>query len=413
MPKFQYVIKDSSGKTIRDVIDAVSEDALAAQLQNRGYYVISIEQAADNKSSKAKTVPNASLSSSARKFKRKSIKLNDMVIFSRQLATMLESGVPLLRSLDVILSQVESQKLYEILKDIRDDVEQGSSLSAGLAKYPKTFSQFWVSLVEVGEAAGSMPLVLEKLAIHMEESAEFRATVIGALIYPIVLLVICIIAILAFALFVGPKFEEIFASMGAELPGITVFMLGLFNIIKNQFFIIVLAIAAMVFALKKYASTKNGALVLENIFFNTPNFGKIYKLIIVEKFASQMAILINSGVPILYALEITERLVDNITCARIVANIRESVKEGSLLSEPMTESGFFPNMAVQMIKVGEETGELGKMLSHVSRFYKKDVKDFMSSLSTLLEPLMLVFMGAIMGLIVTAMFMPMFNLSQV
>ncbi|MBZ0165181.1 MAG: type II secretion system F family protein, partial [Candidatus Omnitrophica bacterium] len=219
-------------------------------------------------------------------------------------------------------------------------------------------------------------------------------------------------AVVFFALVVGPKFEDIFMQMGAELPLITVVLLAIFKFIKHQFLLLILGIVGGVWMLKRVIATPLGRLKFEQFLFKLPTFGEIYKLIIVERFTSQMAILIDAGVPILYALDITERLVDNATCANIVSNIRDSVKSGELLVAPMERSEFFPPMAVQMIMVGEETGELSKMLKHVSAFYQDTVETFMGRFATIVEPFMLVFMGGVIGTIVLAMFLPMFNLSQ-
>jgi type IV pilus assembly protein PilC len=316
-----------------------------------------------------------------------------------------------MRSLAVITEQIESKELHTVLSEVRKDVEQGKTLSNSLAKYPKIFSQFWVSLVEVGEASGTMPMVLNKLTVYSEQEAAFRSTVTSALVYPGVLFFVCMGAIAFFALFVSPRFESIFDSMHVELPAITKTLLFVFKFVKAQILLIIGVMIGLFFMFKSYIKTDQGRLLFEKTMFNMPVFGKIYKLIIVERFASQMSILVDSGVPILYALEITGKLVENKTCALIVANIRESVREGKLLADPMQESDFFPSMAVQMIKVGEETGELGQMLKHVSNFYQRNVEAFMKRLGTLIEPVMLVFMGGVIGVIVLAMFLPLFNLT--
>ncbi len=296
---------------------------------------------------------------------------------------------------------------------MRDDVEQGASLSQSIAKHPKVFNQFWVSLIEGGEASGTIPVVLNKLTFYLEQQARFRSTIISGIIYPMVLFVVCVGAVAFFALFVGPRFEEIFISMKAELPAITSMLLKSFKFIKQKFFYIIGAIIAFFFMFKKFISTYHGKSVWESILFRMPTIGGIFRLIIVERFASQMAILIDAGVPILYALDISERLVDNNTCGIILNNIKEAVRQGELLTAPMERSGFFPAMAVQMILVGEETGELSKMLKHVAEYYQDQVETFMKRVSTVIEPFMLVFMGGIIGTIVLAMFMPMFNLSQI
>ena len=282
-------------------------------------------------------------------------------------------------------------------------------LSCSLAK---VFSAFWVSLVEVGEASGTMPKVLSKLAFYLQQQASFRSTITSAIMYPAVLFVVCIGAVAFFALFVGPRFEAIFTSMDVDLPLITRVLLVTFRFIKEKFFLILVSLVVGIFLLNKWTQTKPGRLQKENFFYGLPAFGKIYRLIIIERFTSQMALLVDSGVPILHALDISQRLVDNATCSKIIGDIKESVRQGELLVAPMERSQFFPAMCIQMITVGEETGELSNMLKHVAHFYLNTVETFMKRLGTLIEPVMLVFMGGIIGIIVLAMFLPMFNMSK-
>jgi len=257
-----------------------------------------------------------------------------------------------------------------------------------------------------------MPLVLSKLAFYLEQQAEFRSTIVSAVMYPIVLFVICMGAVAFFALFVGPRFENIFKTMGVQLPLITRFLLDSFRFIKTNLHWIILSVVTGVFFFRKWIKTKPGRLHLENFLFGLPTIGGIYKLIVIERFTSQMAILVESGVPILFALDISERLVDNLICAKIINTIKESVRQGELLVAPMERSNFFPPMTIQMISVGEETGELSKMLEHVAGFYQSSVETFMKRLGTLIEPFMLVTMGIVIGVIVLAMFLPMFNIAQ-
>ena len=408
MPQFFYTVKDLNGKTITNTTDAVNEDALVDKLQKEGYFVLSVQSA------EAKVKKSSSVKSTAAQhaFTHTAITIDDILVLARQLATMLGSGVTLLRSLDVILSQVESRSLADVLSKVKGDVEQGRSLSHALAKHPKVFGQFWVSLIEVGEASGTMPTVLEKLAFYIEQQAAFRSAIISALVYPGILFFVCVGAVAFFALYVGPKFETIFISMKVEMPLITKVLLAVFKFIKEKILLIIGGSIAFVFFLRQYTKTYQGGLQAEKFMLSLPVFGNVIKLIIVERFSSQLAILTESGVPILYALEITEKLVENKTCALVVAKIRESVREGRLLAEPMLASGFFPPMAVQMIKVGEETGELGKMLKHVSEFYQRNVEAFMKRFGTLIEPAMLIIMGGVIGTIVIAMFLPLFSLSS-
>jgi type II secretory pathway component PulF len=407
VPKFSYIVKDKSGKTIKDIIDAVSRDAVIEKLQKQGFFIVEISQG-----TRIAPASKKGFQKNHKKFRRKGIRLQDLLTFSRQLATMLEAGVPLIRSIAVIKSQIESRNFFNVIDDVQKNVEQGSSLSSALAAHPKVFSQFWVSLIEVGEASGTIPKTLDKLAFYLEQQASFRSTIVSGIIYPLILFAVSMGAIAFFALVVGPKFKSIFDSMGVELPWITSTLLAIFDFIKENILFLIGGVIAFIFVFKQYIKTAQGRINYEKLLFSSPIIGEIYKLIIVERFSAQMSLLVDSGVPILYALDITERLVDNSTCAIIISDIKEAVKQGELLVAPMERSGFFPAMCIQMITVGEETGELSKMLKHVAGFYQTGVETFMKRFATIIEPFMLVFMGGIIGLIVVAMFLPMFNISQ-
>jgi len=406
MPVYSYVVKDSEGKTKKDVVQAPNEDAVVLKLQSEGYFVINVSLTME------KSVLKGSNKEKTFRFDHDKCKIEDLLVFSRQLATMLEAGVTMLRSLDVIVSQIQSKQLFTAATQIHDDIEQGSSLSGALAKHPRIFNQFWVSLAEVGEASGTMPLVLNKLAEHVEQDVAFQSAIVSAMVYPMILFVVCIGAVMFFALVVGPRFEDVFNSMHAQLPAMTRYLLATFDFIKHYLLYIIGGCTSVFFFLKFYFSTPMGRLQFEKIIYGLPVVGEITKLIVVERFAAQMAILIESGVPILYALEITEKLVDNKTCGLVVSQVHEGVREGKGMADALMESGFFPMMAVQMIKVGEETGELGKMLKHVAEFYQANVEAFMKRFGTLIEPFMLVFMAAMIGTIVIAIFLPLFKLGQ-
>lgn len=405
MPRFKYVVKDASGKTVTADTEAFDKNSLVQQLHHQGYFILTVEE-------HTHLIEKVVAEKKVRKFTHQGIKLRDLLNFAQQLTTMMESGVTILRSLEVIADQVESAKLYAVLSKVNRDVEQGSSLSEALASHPKVFDQLWISLVEVGEASGTMPMVLKKLAFYLEQQENFKTTITSAIMYPVILFVICIGAVSFFALFVGPRFESIFDSMGVDLPLITKILLASFRFIKSNIFYLIGGTVVAVFLFRQWAKTTAGRMHTENFLFGMPVFGNIFKLIVIERFSSQMSILVDSGVPILYALDITQRLVDNSICAQVISDIKESVRQGELLVAPMQRSKFFPSMCTQMIAVGEETGELSKMLRHVAQFYQSSVETFMKRFGTLIEPFMLVFMGAVIGVIVLAMFLPMFNIAQ-
>ncbi len=408
MPKFILTAKDTNGRSFNEVVEAVDSGAAVSQIQAKSLFVVSVKQVTG--AVETGRVQSSSRSS-GRKFTHDNAKLEDIISFARQLATMLSSGVPLMRSISVIADQVESKELALVLEGVVKEVSEGQPFSRSLSKYPKVFTPFWVSLIEVGEASGTMPAVLEKLTLYMEETAAFRSAIIGALVYPAVLFTVCIGAVICFAVFIGPTFERIFNDMQMQLPGITAVVLSMFKFIRSQFLLIVGAMVGGWFFFQGYLKTDIGKRNFESFLFRLPIFGKVFTLIIVEKFTSQMSMLVDSGVPILYALEISERLVDNMTCANVIKSIREGVREGKLLADTMEQSSFFPPMAVQMIRVGEETGELAKMLNHVAVYYKKNIHDFMKTFGTLIEPVMLVVMGGVIGTLVVAMFLPILSLS--
>ena len=410
MPKFAYTVKNSKGKTLQDMMEATNREYVIDTLQKQGYYVVDVTDVQDLKKSSKQF---SSYKKEKRKFSHHKAILADLITFSQQLATMLEAGVTLIRSLDVIVSQVDSQQFYLVLVQVRKDVEQGSSLSAAMGKHPKVFNQFWVSLIEVGEASGTIPSVLNKLSFYLERQSTFRSTVLSALIYPFILLGVSVSAIFFFAFFVAPKFEIIFSSLGAKLPILTQIMLAVFDFIQTFFITILVGLIVLVIIFRQYFQTYQGRLLLERIMFGLKKFGNIYRLIIVERFTSQMAILIDAGVPILYALDISERLVDNKTCGMVIAEVKEGVRSGELLVAPMERSGFFPPMCIQMIMVGEETGELSKMLNHVSHYYQQTVEVFMKRFSTIIEPLLLICLGVTIGTIIIAMFLPLFNIGTI
>ncbi len=407
MPKFTYTVKDINGRTVNDIAEAFDQNALVQDLQRRGYFIVSVKEMTI-----ADHLPQQKEQKKTKRFTHKKIKLADLIIFARQLTTMLESGVTLLRSLDVILSQIESEQLYKVLRQVKNEVEQGSSLSAALDKHPKVFNQFWVSLIEVGEASGTMPTILDKLAFYLEQQEHFRSTITSAIIYPVILFAVSMGAIMFFALVVGPKFESIFQSMNVSLPMITQILLNTFRFIKTNFLILLGGLVGFFIFFRQYVKTTHGRIQKERILLGMPSIGEIYKLIVLERFASQMAILIDSGVPILYALDISQRLVNNHTCSLVLGDIKDGIRQGKSLTTPMQKSGFFPPMAIQMIAVGEETGELSKMFKHVAHYYQTTVETFMKRLGTVIEPIMLVFMGGIIGVILVAMFLPMFNIAQ-
>jgi type IV pilus assembly protein PilC len=306
---------------------------------------------------------------------------------------------------------VESKKLTDCLLQVKQDLERGSTLSNALAKHPKVFNQFWVSLVEVGEASGTLHIILERVATHLEEKAAFQGKIITAMLYPAVLLCVCIGAILIFSLAIIPKFTEIFKSFGIKVPPLTQALIVFFDFFRTKFLLIILIIGGIIYAIKMYIRTPAGRKQFETFLFKLPMFGNFYVVFLIERFTSQMSILVESGVPILYALEICQRMMGNKTVEDVIGFVKSNVREGKLIAEPMEKTGFFTPMVVQMVLIGEETGELSKMLKKVAVFYQNYVTTFTARVTSLFEPIMVVFMGFIVGTIVIAMFLPIFSIA--
>lgn len=406
MPRLSYVVRDKEGNRVTGTEDVADADSLIAKLQSQGLLVIEVKPfekvVAESRSGLKKTAIST----------HHGVKTIDLVILARQLATMLDAGVTLLRSLEVICQQVESAVLLRTLEQVTQDLSKGSSFSSALSKHRKVFGPFWSSLVEVGEASGNLPVILEKLGDYLEAKANFQRELMSALLYPAVLLVVAIAAVSFFALVLLPRFSEIFKSLNIALPFLTRKLLEIFTFIRTKFLLLVGGIVGIIFMVIKYINTEVGRRQFETVILKLPIIGNFYRILIIERFTSQLAILIESGVPILYALEISERMVICRTMVTVVQGIKNQVREGKLIAEPMSKSGFFTPMVVQMVLIGEETGELDKMLKKVASFYQSYIETFIARLSTLIEPFMLLFMGAVVGVIVIAMFLPIFSIAS-
>ena len=402
MPFFRYVARDKSGKLIDEVTETVNEEDLVNGLQAKGLLVISVGPALKIKSKKKVD---------KRKYHR-AVKPHDLVMFSRELATLLGAGVTLIKSLDILCRQIESQALLSAAEQIKKDVEGGYTFQNALKKHDKIFSSFWINLVETGEASGHLPSSLDQVAVYLEENAELKRKIISALMYPLILVIVATGAIAVFLLKIIPIFSEIFKGLNVELPVLTQIVINMSNIMRRYFFLVAGILAALFFVIKKYISTEKGRWQFDNITLKLPVIGQLMQEISTERFASGLGTLIKSGVPILHALEITEKTAGNKVIEKALREVKIAVKEGKGMGQTMQNSDLFSPLVVQMVLVGEEIGELGKMLDRISVFYKERVNTFISRLTTMFEPIVLVFMGIVVGVLVVAMFMPIFSMSS-
>ncbi len=401
MPFFRYVARDKSGKLKDETTEAISQEELLNSLQARGLFVVSIGPSAEAKK--------------VRKVKRRyhrGIKMFDLIMFSRELATLLGSGVTLIKSLDILCKQIESQTLLRAVEQIKKDVEGGYTFQNALKKHSKIFSEFWIHLVETGEASGHLPSSLDQLAGYMEESANLRKKITSAMVYPVILICVAAGAIAIFLVKIIPIFSEIFKGFDVDLPLLTQLVITVSNITKRYFLIVIGAGVALFFVGKKYVSTEVGRWQFDGIKFKLPLIGQVMQEISIERFASGLSTLLKSGVPILHALEISEKIVGNKIMEKELNKIKISVRDGKGMAQTMQNSDLFSPLVVQMIGVGEEIGELGKMLDRIAAFYKERVDTFVERLTAMFEPIILVFMGVVVGVLVIAMFMPIFSISS-
>jgi len=406
MPDFLYKARDSEGNLVQGTMIADNQSEIIEILQRRGLLITSVTELATKIKSK-----KVSISFRKRFMGSGRVKLDDLCIFARQLGTLLNAGVPLLRSLGVLGKQVSSQLLSEAIDKIKEDIQSGSTLKDALDKHPKIFSKFWVNLVGTGEASGQLPSVLEQIAQYFESSGQLQRKVVSALMYPAILMFVCFAAIMVFVIKIVPVFAEMFSSFGGQLPPITQMVVNLSDVLRAFAVPIIIIMPVAIFILMRFIKTKRGKLMFDHFRLKLPIFGNLFRNIAITNFARGLGTMISSGVPILYALEIVTKTVGNRVLEDSLEVVKDSVRDGKTIAEPLEQSGIFPPMVVLMVNVGEETGELADMLKHVATFYEERIAMVVERLSALLEPFMLVFMGAIVGFLVVAMFLPIFKLA--
>jgi len=390
-------------------LDAPELHTAVEMLRRQRYIVLDLKQgrgAGEAGTANAKGKGGISL------FKPK-VKPKDVVLFSRQLATMVSAGLPIMRGLGTMIDQVENPAMKEVVTKIREDIEHGVSISQAMAKFPKIFNTLYVSMVAAGETAGNLDQILDRLAGYLEAAEELQRKVKGAMSYPAVIVSAVIVVVIFLMVFVIPTFVNVFQEAGAELPMMTQITIGMSNWMKSNIGVLIAIIVCMFFFLRWYRGTPNGSLVIDRLLLRTPVFGQLIRKQAVARFTRTLSTMIHGGVPILQAMEVVAKTSGNRVVEEAVIKSMESIKEGEKISEPLKQSGVFPPMVIQMISVGEETGKLPEMLVRVADFYDSEVDTAVASLSSMIEPLVIIFMGVIVGFLVISMFMPMFELGQV
>ena len=404
MPSFDYRARDNAGKLINGTLDASNQSIVADKLREMGYFVISIQEV-------KKQGQNVLEGDILERFQR--VGSRDLVIFNNQLATMIGSGLTLVTSLNVLSQQIESKKLREVVAKVRDDVESGSSFSLSLEKHPTVFSPLFVNMINAGETGGALEEILRRLAIFAEQSEEIKNNVKTALTYPILIVIITVSVVAFLVVGVLPKFEMLFNSMDVPLPLPTKILLVSSRWLRTHGLIMIGLVIGAVVAFFKYKKTPQGEYNVDLMALKIPIFGTIIKKASISRFSRTLGTLISSGVPILQSLRIVETTVGNAAIARIVAQIAENVNRGESMGQPLRDNKIFPPMVGHMVSVGEESGTLDTILNKIADFYDTEVASTVKRLSSIIEPVLLVFIGGMVGMIALSLFLPMFNLVRV
>ena len=420
MPRYTYVALDARGQESTGLVEARSSNEAIGQLRQAGYFPTSVyeegkggpDRKVSRAGAKAARVARPRTKISIVLFQRKKVKPKIMMIFTRQLATLIDSGLPLLRGLNVLAKQERDTVLRNTINKLADGVQGGSTFSESLAQHPLIFNHLYVNMVKAGEVGGVLELVLRRLAEFQEKAQKIKNKVVAAMVYPIIVMTMAI-AIMAFLLvFIVPKFEAIFHDMLGDkpLPAITLFVIGVSNFVKNHGLVLLGLLIAAVAAYKLIARTRAGRSIIDRFKLRVPLFGDLIRKTAISRFSRTLGTLVTSGVPILQALNITRETAGNMVIAGAISQVHDSVKEGESIVQPLEASGAFPPMTISMIDVGEETGQLPEMLLKIADVYDDETDNSVAALTSMLEPIMIVFLALVVGTIVIALFMPLISI---
>ena len=398
MPEYKWVGETKKGKTIRGELEAADEKMARLQLKRRNLKI-----------KKLKEKPKDLFANVS--FMQPKITSKDLVIFTRQFSTMIDAGLPLVQGLTILADQMENKTFKGILKEVVTDVEGGASLAEALQKHPKVFDNLFVNLVAAGEVGGILDTILQRLATHIEKAQKLKARIKSAMTYPAIVVAIAILVISVIMIFVIPVFESMFADFGSALPLPTQIVVNLSRFMKGNVHYVIGAVIVLFIAFKKFKSTKFGRKKVDTIALKLPVFGSLLKKVAVASFTRTLGTMIASGVPIISAMEIVAKTSGNVVLEEVILDVRSSIAEGQPIAEPLSENDIFPNMVVQMIGVGEATGALETMLEKIADFYDDEVEAAVDALTSMLEPLLMVFLGGAIGGLVIAMYLPIFGMA--
>jgi type IV pilus assembly protein PilC len=392
---YTYKARDRAGNQLTGTLVADNEALVLQRLREQGFTPLEV-----GKQGRGMNI----------ELTKKKVKLKELAVFSRQFATMVNSGLPILRALAILAEQTSNAELARVLAAVRLDVEQGASLSTAMQKHPKVFPDLYIAMVRSGETGGSLDDVLLRLAALLEGEVKLRGKIKSAMTYPIAVVALVVLIMSAMLLFVVPQFESIYSNLGGDLPLPTRFLLTLSNLFKAYWWIALLGVFVGRFFFKRWKKTAAGREAVDRAKLRAPVFGTLFHKTALSRFASTLAMLLHSGVPILQALDIVSDTVGNKIISKAIVDVQSSVRDGESMAKPLAKHKVFPPMVVQMISVGEETGQVDIMLEKVAQFYDQEVEASVDALTSLIEPLLIAVIGGFVGAAVVALYMPMFNI---
>ncbi len=407
MPVYTYNAVDTDGKAYKGDIEAESKDVVITKLQRQRLMITSIKR------------KWAFTGIFQKNISTKKISQDDILLFSRQLAALVRARIPIEQALDVLIAQLEHPELQSIVKSVRNDVISGMPLSVAMAKFPKQFDNLYVGMLKAGEASGKLPEILVRTAKYMDRSARLRNKVKAALIYPALVVVVGIIVVVFILAFVIPKFEQMFASIGSDLPWLTKAMVYLSRDVMGKFLltfpmnIVSLAlIAGIVMFLSRLMKTEKGKYRIDDFMLKAPILGSYMKKVVFAKFSQTLGILVNNGVPILESLDLVSKTVGSVPVEKAILASKERIKEGEKIADTLRKNSYFPALVISMVHVGEQTGKLGEILEQISEFYDEEVEISTAQLTALIEPLMIIGLASVVAVIVVALYLPVFKMSS-
>jgi len=397
-PVFEYEVRSQNGQKIEGTLEAENESMLASNLRKKGYYILNIKR------------KGKGFSLSGINLFEKKVKLNDLAIFARQFSAMINSGISIIDALDILRDQIDHPKLNQVVIAVTEDIETGSDLSESLSNHPDVFPELFVQMVRAGETGGIIGDVLDRIANHYEKQDELQGKIKSALYYPITIMVIALLVVIFLLTNVVPTFVSMFSDFGAELPLPTRILIGTSSFMESYWWLVGLIIIALIFLFRNYRKSPSGRLRTDAFILKIPQVGTMMQKIYLSRFSSTLSVLLSSGVDLLASLSIVEGVIGNKLYAQALTEARIKVREGSTLSEPLEKREEFPKLLVHMIKVGEESGAMSRMLDKVSMFYDREVDRSVEGVVSIIEPVIIVFLAIVVGFVVISIVMPMFDM---